>query len=216
MAIIFDMDGVLIDSEPLWKLAEVEIFRTVGVPLTIEMCSETTGMRMDAAVDHWFERYPWSGTPRRQVARAVVERVSALISDEGRAMPGAARLVQDLHAGGALLGLCSSSPMRLIRAVCERLELTTCFAVLQTAEDCERGKPFPDPYLRTAERLGVAPADCLVFEDSRTGILSAHSAGMTVVGVGDSAAGSEHCTRTLPDLERVEPATVIQWLPTGG
>ncbi|MEM9070560.1 MAG: HAD family hydrolase, partial [Myxococcota bacterium] len=144
------MDGVLIDSEPLWKLAEVEVFGGVGVPLTVEMCAETTGMRMSAAVDHWFARYPWSGPSSSEVAGAVVARVSALIAEEGVAMEGAVALVNGLQREGALLGLCSSSPMSLIDAVCARLGLTESFAVRMTAEDCARGKPFPDPYLATA------------------------------------------------------------------
>ena len=213
VAIIFDMDGVLIDSEPLWKRAEVETFGDVGIPLTEEMCLATTGMRVAETVDYWFERYPWSGPTTAEVAKAVVRRVSGLIAQEGTAMTGAIPLVRALHRQGALLGLCSSSPKSLIDAVCERLGLGECFVVRQTAEDCEHGKPFPDPYLTTARRLGVTASSCLAIEDSMTGIRSALDAGMAVVGVGTTVQAAELCDWALPNLATVDVRTLLRWQP---
>ncbi len=180
------------------------------------MCAQTIGMRIHAVVDHWFERYPWRGPGREEVAEAVVQRVAALIASEGVAMAGAVELLRDLHAAGAVLGLCSSSPMSLVEVVCDRLALTRYFATRQTAEDCERGKPFPDPYLETARRLGVEAAQCLVVEDSATGIRSALAAGMTVVGVGATAASAELCHHAVPGLDAVDAQTLLHWQRSSG
>jgi len=201
-AVIFDMDGVLIDSEPRWHAAEIEVFGSVGVPLTEERCLETTGLRTDAMVDYWFERHPWTGQSKREVARRVQERVKELVVAQGTAVDGALELVASLRALNVTLAVCSSSPQFLIEATCNKLGILEGFRVLQSAEDCARGKPYPDPYLATAERLGVAPATCVVIEDSINGMKSARAAGMRVVGISsDPAARADGlCDRVCPSL----------------
>jgi mannitol-1-/sugar-/sorbitol-6-/2-deoxyglucose-6-phosphatase len=201
-AVIFDMDGVLIDSEPHWHVAEIEVFGSVGVPLTVERCLETTGLRTDAMVDYWFSRHPWTGPSKSDVARQVQLRVRDLVVAHGTAIGGALELVASLHALGVPLAVCSSSPRFLIEATCNKLGILAYFRVLQSAEDCPRGKPHPDPYLATAERLGVGPATCVVVEDSINGMRSARAAGMRVVGVSsDPAARADGlCDRVCPSL----------------
>ena len=153
MAIIFDMDGVLIDSEPLWRRAEVEVLGAVGVPLTEQMCAQTTGLPIVAAVDHWFQRFPWRGPSPEDLADAVVRRVSALVAREGVAMAGAVELVRDLHGAGALLGLCSSSPMSLIEVVCDRLALTRLLRHAADGRRLRAGEAVPG----SLSRDGAAP-----------------------------------------------------------
>jgi mannitol-1-/sugar-/sorbitol-6-/2-deoxyglucose-6-phosphatase len=201
-AVIFDMDGVLIDSEPHWHVAEIEVFGSVGVSLTVERCLETTGLRTDAIVDYWFSRHPWTGPSKRDVARRVQERVRDLVILHGTAIDGSLELVASLHALGVPLAVCSSSPRFLIEATCKKLGILGYFRVLQSAEDCPRGKPHPDPYLATAERLGVGPATCVVVEDSINGMRSARAAGMRVVGISsDPAARADGlCDLVCPSL----------------
>ena len=210
-AVIFDMDGVLIDSEPRWHVAEIEVFGSVGVPLTAQKCLETTGLRTDAMVDYWYERHPWSGQTKSDVGRRVQERVRDLVIAHGTAIEGALELLGALRASGVPLALCSSSPRFLIEATCEKLGILRNFVVLQSAEDCARGKPHPDPYLATAERLGVAPAGCVVIEDSINGMKSARAAGMKVVGVStDAAARAEGlCDMVSTSLVELEPSAVL-------
>ena len=211
-AVIFDMDGVLIDSEPHWHTAEIEVFGKVGVPLTEEKCLETTGLRTDALVEHWFERYPWNGPTKSEIARLVQERVRDLVVRHGSATAGAIELVASLRAEGVRLAVCSSSPRFLIEATCTKLGILSDFAVVQSAEDCARGKPHPDPYLATAERLRASPSACVVIEDSINGMKSAKSAGMSVVGVSSDPAAPGLCDLVFPSLAALDPAAVRRLL----
>ena len=123
------------------------------------------------------------GTAKSEVARRVQKRVRQLVTAHGSAIEGALELVAELRSAGVPLAVCSSSPRFLIEVTCNKLGILSSFLVLQSAEDCPRGKPHPDPYLATAERLGKVPAQCVVIEDSINGMKSARSAGMKVIGV---------------------------------
>src|SRR5436190_23459374 len=87
-AAIYDMDGLLIDSEPFWHKAETEVFASVGIQLTPAMCLETVGLRMDAIVQHWFERYPWNDKTHAEVGSGIARRVAELVALEARLLPG--------------------------------------------------------------------------------------------------------------------------------
>ena len=111
---IFDMDGVLIDSEPLWHIAEVEIFGELGVPLDRAQTRSTKGMPIPEVTAYWYERFPWNGSTPDQVAEQVVDRVTQLILEQAEPMPGARELVLGLAEVGPV-ALASSSPKRLER-----------------------------------------------------------------------------------------------------
>ncbi len=182
-AVIFDMDGLLIDSEPLWWRAEMSVLRKLGVPLTEEMCLETMGTRVDEMVRYWFERYPWQGPDVDQTASAVLEAVGQLIKEEGSAMAGAVDLVSQLNKQNRILAVASSSPGALIDTVLQTLGMEGAFKALYTASDETRGKPDPAVYLSAARGLKVEAGKCLVFEDSTAGIAAGRAAGMDVVAV---------------------------------
>lgn len=182
-AVIFDMDGLLIDSEPLWVRAEIETFGEVGVVLDEDDCAKTKGLRVDDVVAYWHERRPWSSRSPREVEQRLVSRVAQLIRAEGRALPGVARALASAKAGGRRVALASSSPRALIDATLERLELTGAFDIVQSAETEALGKPHPGIFLTTAFRLGVSPVHCLVLEDSLTGVIAAKAARMAVIAV---------------------------------
>ena len=182
-AAIFDMDGLLIDSEPLWRLAETEVFAQVGVSLSDRMCEETMGLRTDEVVRHWYQRYPWQGRSPRWVEDQIVRRVEHLIRRRGVALPGVHEALATLQAATCPIALASSSPPVLIDAVLETLGLERTFEIRCSASDEEHGKPHPAVYLSAAARLGIDPADCVAFEDSMTGLRSAKAAGMKVVVV---------------------------------
>lgn len=189
-AVIFDMDGVLVDSEPLWHEAEIAAFGAVGVRLTEADCLETTGLRVDAVAEHWFARRPWTGPSPREVAADVVARMARLLGAESEAKPGAVEAVRHL-AGKVPLAVASSSPEVLIEAVLARLDVRDAFQVVRSAEHEPFGKPHPGVYLTTAAALGIDPAWCLAIEDSGNGIRSAHAAGMRVVAVPDQLVAAE-------------------------
>lgn len=190
-AAIFDMDGLLIDSEPFWREVEMRVLGDLGVPLTSEMCKETMGFRVNEAVAHWRRAHPWDGPGDDEVADELVAGVIECIEREGRLMDGAVEAI-DLVAGqGARLAIASSSLYRVIDAVVERFGLRDRFEVIHSAEDEELGKPDPAVYLTTAGKLGVRSAACVALEDSVNGVISAKAAGMACVAVPDPAAAAD-------------------------
>lgn len=203
-AVIFDMDGVLINSEPLWHVAEIEVFGALGVPLTPADCVKTTGRRIDEVARYWFEQSPWQGPPPERVARSIVARVCGLVTERGEAMPWAREAVRFVARQGVRVGLASSSDDVLIRAVLARLGIGSHFEVTHSAEHEPLGKPHPGVYLSTARKLGARPERCLAIEDSGNGIRAAVAAGMRVVVVPDLPVAPDTlalATAVLPSLE---------------
>lgn len=177
------MDGVLIDSEPFWVQAEMEGFSTVGVELTPELCACTTGLRLDATVCYWYDRFPWRGKSRERVALEIRERVTELIRVHALPLDGVEQILAFASEYHLPMGLCSSSPYAIIWEVVDRLNLRDHLSVVYSAEDEPFGKPHPGAYMTTAALLGVPCARCLVFEDSLNGAISAKAARMKVVAV---------------------------------
>ena len=181
------MDGLLIDSEPLWQEAEISVFRSVGVPLTRELCRETVGVRLDQVVRHWYDKFPWHGESMKVVEARVLEEVSRLVVDRGQPMPGVRETIEMLVAANYTLAVASSSPMQLIRTALEAFGLIESFSVLHSAEVEDEGKPHPAVYFSTMSLLGVDPNNCIAFEDSVPGVLAAKGAGAWVIAVPDPA-----------------------------
>lgn len=184
-AAIFDMDGLLIDSEPLWQEAEIAVFGSLGVPLTREMCRQTVGVRLDGVVRHWYRKFPWQGESPEAVEARVLNEVSRLVGERGELMPGVRTTIDKLQAANFVLAVASSSPMQLIRDALEQLDIMDRFSVLHSAEYEDEGKPDPAVYLTTMSRLGTDPEDCVAFEDSIMGVRAAKSSGARVIAVPD-------------------------------
>ncbi|MTJ49912.1 hexitol phosphatase HxpB [Dolichospermum sp. UHCC 0259] len=182
-AVIFDMDGLLINSEPFWHKAEVEVFNDLGVPLQESMCNQTMGLRCDEVVSYWYARFPWTDTSQSKVAERIINRVSELVATLGQPMPGATEIIQLCQQMHLPLGLATSSPICLIEVVLKKLNLQDTFDVVSSAQTEEFGKPHPAVYLTTAHRLGVHPQKCVAFEDSICGIISAKAASMQCIAV---------------------------------
>ncbi len=208
IAVIFDMDGVLIDSEPDWQALEVEVLGALGVPLTPALAETTTGLRVDEVVAHWRARHPFEGSTGAisdRISMGVASRVRA----SGEALPGALELLTAIRAAGVPLGLATSSSSHLIDAVVGRLELDGIFDAVVSGPEAVKGKPDPEIYTLCAQRLGVSPIQCVAVEDSVAGVRSARSAGMRCVAVESSrmtraalaAAGANRCFQSLRDLD---------------
>lgn len=181
-ATLFDMDGLLVDSEILWHKAEVEIFGQLGVPITDAKDRSTKGMFVAEVVDYWFDRYPWSGPSREEVVAMLLSRVGDLIESEGRLLPGARRAL-DLTSARGPIALASSTPLALIARCLDHFGLRDRFQSVHSAEFEPFGKPHPGVFLAAAAALDVAPQNCLVIEDSAAGVLAAKAASMMVVAV---------------------------------
>jgi sugar-phosphatase len=180
-AVIFDMDGVLIDSEPLWRVAETRALNAIGVPMREEDGLLTMGLRTDEVVEFWFSRHPWDTPSKKEVEASIVREVITLIEQKGEPMAGVREAIALFAGRGLKLGLASSSATEIIDAVLRKLDLTEHFSVVQSAEHEPYGKPHPAVYIECARRLGVAPDRCLAIEDSPAGVLAAKAARMTCV-----------------------------------
>lgn len=215
-AVIFDMDGVLIDSEPFWREAEVAALAAVGVPIDDEAARATTGLRTDEVVEQWYARHPWPGPTRQEIAAQIVAGLVRLVRERGAAMPGALAAVDTLAAGGYPLAIASSSPSEVIAAIVGRLGIGDRFAVLQSAEHEPYGKPHPAVYIEAARRLGVAPLRCLAIEDSPNGVIAAKAARMRCLAVPDPHLRADRrfhaADATLPSLTAFDAGVLGGWL----
>jgi sugar-phosphatase len=181
-AAVFDMDGLLIDSEILWHKAELEILGGLGAPIGRDDARTTKGMFVAQVVDYWHELAPWESPSKSAVTAAIVERVGQLVESEGRLMPGALRAI-DLASSLGPIAVASSTPRGLIERSLSHFSILERFAAIATAADEEFGKPHPGVFITAARRLGVAPGACVAFEDSAAGVLAAKAATMTCVAV---------------------------------
>ena len=197
-ATLFDMDGLIIDSEVLWHEAELEIFGGLGVDLEGATDRNTKGLFVAEVVDYWFGRYPWSGPSRDDVVAMLLARVGELVESKGRLLPGALRAIELTSRRGPV-ALASSTPLALIERSLSHFGLGDTFASLHSAQFEPYGKPHPGVFLTAAAALGVAPANCLVLEDSAAGVLAAKAGRMTVVAV-PTPADRELAALSLADL----------------
>jgi len=181
--VIFDMDGLLVDSEPLWGIAMREVFATVGVNLSPELTHLTTGLRTKEVVSYWHNYYKWEGKSAEQVVTEIIDSVIAKIIAEGKSMEGLTYILEYFKEKDFKMGLASSSPLRLINAVLDHLQIKGYFQAVYSAEFEDYGKPHPAVYLACAKALGSDPLDCIAFEDSVTGMTAAKAARMTTVVV---------------------------------
>ncbi len=181
-ATLFDMDGLLIDSEILWHKAEVEIFGALGVPFDTIDGRKTKGVYVDEVVSYWRSLFPWSGPSNEEVVDTLMVRVGELVRTEGRLLPGAERALS-LCAERGPIALASSTPKPLIVSCLDHFGLRDRFVSIHSADVEPFGKPHPGVFLSAAASLGVDPTECLVFEDSPAGTLAGKAGRMTVVAV---------------------------------
>ncbi|MEJ2681565.1 MAG: HAD-IA family hydrolase [Gammaproteobacteria bacterium] len=181
---LFDMDGLLINSEPFWASVEKEVFSDLGITLTDAMCRDTQGLRVIEVVQYWYSRYPWGAQNTvDDVKNRIINGVREQILANGVLMPGVLHVMELLARNNFTLAIASSSPVSLIRAVISKFHLNEFIQSHVSAEDCSLGKPYPDVYLTAASMIDIPPGACFAFEDSSTGIKSASAAGATVVAV---------------------------------
>jgi len=180
-AVVFDLDGVLIDSEPVWE----EVRRGLVAERGGHWAPDSQRRLMGMSTPEWARYLSQDlgvGLPPDQVAATVIDRMAARYREHLPLMPGAAEAVQRLAARWPL-GLASSAPAVLIDTVLEAAGLRPYFQVTMSTEQVPHGKPAPDIYLAVTSRLGVEPARCAAVEDSSNGLRSAAAAGMRVIAI---------------------------------
>lgn len=184
LAAIFDMDGLLIDSEPLWDRAELDVMASLGVDITRRHeLPDTLGLRIDMVVDLWFAQQPWSGPDRQEVTNRVIARAITLIEETRPLLPGVREAVALCKAQVLLVGLASASPLHMLEKVLTMFELRDSFDALASAEKLPYSKPHPQVYLDCAAKLGVDPLTCVALEDSVNGLIAAKAARMRAIVV---------------------------------
>ena len=187
-AVIFDMDGLLIDSEPFWQESENLVFNSMGISTNKEMFEIFMGKRIDEVVDAMWEIQSWNHKSKTEVVDAIVNNVIKLVKEKGKALTGVYNILENLKQSSVKIGLASSSKMKIIEAVLDKLNIREYFEVVHSAEYEEYGKPHPQIFISTAKMLGVQPNECLVFEDSLNGVISALAANMKCFAIPESEA----------------------------
>ena len=183
-AVVFDMDGLLLDTETLWERAESKLFRRHGEEWTFEDKLAVMGTSFPVSARYFAERL---GEPLDRGPELANEMRGYMLQELERhveALPGALALIERVRAlGTARIGLASNSSRDVVDAALRAAGLTDAFDTIVCSDDVEHAKPAPDLYLLACERLGVVPADALALEDTTSGIASAKAAGLTCIAV---------------------------------
>jgi len=180
---LFDMDGLLVDSEPFWKRAEKEVFGALGLDLNDELLRQVMGFRLTEVVEHWYQYQPWSNANLQKTERDILDCMEAFMQQEASALPGVIESLEFIKAKNYSCALASSSSSRLINTVVDKLGIRDYFDLLQSAEYEPYGKPHPSIFLTAAQKLGTQPKYCMVLEDSVNGVIAAKAAKMACVAV---------------------------------
>ncbi|ELQ6133680.1 hexitol phosphatase HxpB [Cronobacter dublinensis] len=184
LAAIFDMDGLLIDSEPLWDQAELEVMATLGVDTSRRHeLPDTLGLRIDLVVELWFAQQPWNGPSVAEVTQRIITRAITLVEEKRPLLPGVADAIALCKAQGLKVGLASASPLHMLERVLTLFELRESFDALASAEHLPYSKPHPQVYLDAAAKLGVDPLCCVTLEDSVNGMVASKAARMRSIVV---------------------------------
>jgi sugar-phosphatase len=181
--VIFDMDGLLIDSEPYWKIAEKEVFGKLGLSLTDDLLSQVMGFRLSEVVQHWYHYQPWPEPNFEQTERDVLDCVKQLIQQHADAMPGVYEVLTHCKQNNFKMALASSSAMELIEVVIDKLNIRHFFDMVWSAQYEKYGKPHPAIFLSVARELQVEPKHCVVFEDAINGVIAAKAARMYCIAI---------------------------------
>ena len=203
-AVLWDMDGTLIDSEEFHWISWRDTLANEGIAITHEQFLSSFGQRNDFILPRWLGT---AATPERieRIANAKEELYRQLLRRGGISpLPGVAHWVHRLHKEGWLQAIASAAPRANIEAVLEALSATHTFQGIVSAEDVHRGKPDPEVYLTAAARVGVSPDRCIVVEDAVAGVQGARSAGMRSIGVSHNGAHLP-ADVVVESLELLEP-----------
>jgi len=184
-ALIFDMDGVLIDSEHHWQRTERALFAELGIDLTDDLLNQTRGLRTEEMVDHWSKQFDLNHVNPTDLMIRYDSLMVKTISSEVQLMDGAKEILQFFKKKELPIALASCSTQEHINAALDTHGIGKYFDLLVSASKNMHGKPHPEVYLKTAELLETDPTHCLAIEDSFFGVIAAKSARMKVVAIPD-------------------------------
>ncbi|WP_418263049.1 hexitol phosphatase HxpB [Flavobacterium faecale] len=178
---IFDMDGVIIDSEPHWREAQIKVLARQKISINAEDCIQyTMGKRIDDVAKIWCSLFQLETNPKI-IEKEIIDAVVLLIKNKGVAKQGLYELLDYLAKNKYKIALATSSSFPIIDAVFDKLSIRHYFNEVNSADDEEYGKPHPAVYIRVTKKLNINPTDCIVLEDSVTGMIAGKSASMTTL-----------------------------------
>jgi sugar-phosphatase len=181
--VIFDMDGLLVDSEPYWQEAGIEYLKEFGVSLTLDEYYVTTGLRTKEWLEYWFAHFGIDMKHANDAGPKIESLAVEKILESARQMPGVFEVLSLFENKGFAIGLATSSSHRLIDVIVDKLDIRSFFKAFSSAEHLEYSKPHPEVYLNCADKLGALATECICFEDSFNGMISAKAARMKCVVV---------------------------------
>lgn len=192
-AVIFDMDGVIIDSEPAHMMLENETYKKLGIEVTGDEHHSFVGSTSKYMWEALKNKYKLNQTLDELIEYDRSTYFKYLNSDicEITLIDGVKELIKDFHENGIKLAIASSSPLNVIEAIVVKFKLEEYFEVFVTGDYVKRSKPEPDIFLFASEKLGVSPENCIVIEDSHNGVRAAKKAGIKCVGINSDPAGSQ-------------------------
>jgi len=206
--VIFDMDGLLLDTEALYIKAWPPVGEMIGIPITAEVAQKTVG-HCAKATEAVFQDYYGKGFTLERSIPIIRKWITDYVAEHGlEVKPGVRELVELLRSRSIPMAIGSSNIQRNVQMYLEEAKLLSYFDTIVTADLVERPKPAPDIFLKAAENLGLAPAQCLVFEDSPIGVEAAHTAGCNVIVVPDLI---EPCEMTRSRVLRVLGSLEEAW-----
>ena len=177
------MDGLLIDSEPLWQEAGRETLASFGHTLSVDQYHSSTGLRTEEWIEHWFHFFGISMEEAPGAVKTIVAKAIAKIDQRGKLLPGAAETIQLFREQNYRIGLATSSPMELVEVVLPKIKTSKAFDTVSSAGELPFGKPHPQVYINCAASLGTSPVQCIAFEDSFNGFIAAKAARMKCIVV---------------------------------
>ena len=197
-AILFDMDGVLIESEFLMRHSAIQALAEYGITAKHEDFREFTGMGEDMFVGGVAQKYGHTYT--FDMKERAYDYFGAQVKELAHVPAGVKEMLEALHKKGLVMAVCSAADLRKVKYNIKAIGVDeSIFSALVTGSDVERKKPFPDIYLKGAQLIGMDPKDCLVVEDAVSGIKAAHAAGMDAVGVPTTFSKEELQERVHPE-----------------
>ncbi|TND05554.1 MAG: haloacid dehalogenase superfamily protein [Bacteroidetes bacterium] len=182
-AVIFDMDGLLVDSEPWWRVAETNVFGQLSRAPGEADFERMMGNRIQEVIKQWYQRHPWENADFETVQDRIIGEVDRLVKENTGLLPGVGNCIRFFEERKIPVALASSSPYRLIESLMRHYGLYDRFSLVCSAENEPFGKPHPAVFLTAAHNMQTDPLHTLVFEDSFNGVIAAKAARMKCVAV---------------------------------
>lgn len=197
-AVIFDMDGVISDTLPLHGKSESKLYAQYGIDMTPEEITQQFNGLPDTIISEKLFSRINKKPNHNELAKKKLVLFKEVAKNKIKPIPGALEFINNLATDNIVLGLASSSPAEIIELVLTTLGIKNKFRAITSTVEMQRGKPFPDIFLRTAEKLGIEPKNCVVIEDAPRGVEAARSAHMKCIAI-----TTTHQKRELTKADRI-------------